>query len=113
MSVGTKVVLENLQAPTQFDIMYTPMNTGSIEVMKCIVLGTVGSLSCQTFEMLAFLLTLIIRVTEEEREDVINLMMKRLGVQKSVIVFRQIFMGALYCGIFAYLAALLFWSYLF
>ena len=88
MSLGTKVVLANLEVPTQFDIMYTPMNTGEIEVLKCIAFGSLGAICVQTFEFLALLLTLLIKSTEEDREDVINLMMKRLGVQKSVIVLR-------------------------
>ena len=67
----------------------------------------------QTFEFFGLLLNLIIKSTEEDREDVINLMMKRLGVQKFVIVLRQIFLGVIYCGIFAYLAALLLWTFLF
>ena len=89
MALSTKYVLDTQSSADQveFDVMYTPMNTGTY---KSYPRDGAWSLVGLTFEMCMLCLILIIGVTAEPKEQVIEIILKRLGVSKPVMVMRDV-----------------------
>ena len=47
---------------------------------------------------------------KEKQEDMIEIILKRLGVQKSVLFVRDIVMMSIYCAITSFIALIIIWG---
>ena len=65
-----------------FSVMYTPMNTGDYRIYPY---DSMSLFSTFMFEIFTVGMATILKAIREPREDTIELIMKRMGVQKSVI----------------------------
>ena len=112
MTTATKVVIDQVSdsSGTQknldtLSVMYTPMAGDYTDY------GTDGISFCVAIviEIVALCLARTMASQNEPREDMIMLIMKRLGVQKSVMVVRDLVVGLVYLTTYSILAAFLFW----
>ena len=76
-------------------MLYTPMNTGEFKKMN--PSDPAGNMISVTYDMFILVGGLFIMAGHEPREDIIQLMMKRLGVQKSTLVLRDFYFNSVYC----------------
>ena len=108
--MSTKVLLNTVSpdTPADFDLLYTPMNTReSVEYEVAEPMSAMVSIS---FEIMAFVLGIIMMQQQEPQEDMIEMIMKRLGMQKAVIVVRDLTFNSLYCSVIASITALFLWG---
>ena len=76
-----------------FSIMYTPMDTGEYKELNS---DPVSSIAGLIYEILPFVLSMTMMNIREPEEHTIELIMKRLGVQKSVLVMRDFVPGLVF-----------------
>ena len=62
-----------------------------------------------TFEILPVMFGLAMANVREKEESTIELIMKRLGVQKSVIVMRDLVASMIYTLVFGFIAGVAYW----
>lgn len=76
-------------------MLYTPMNTGEFKKMP----GSdpAGNMIAVTYDMFIMVAGLFIMAAREPKENIIQLMMKRLGVQKSILFLRDFYFNSVYC----------------
>ena len=65
------------------------------------------------YEILPFVLAMTLMNIREPEEDTIDLIMKRLGVQKSVLVLRDLVPGLVFQGFWTFIAGFAMWGGLF
>ena len=112
MALATKVITDDIlgAVDTSFSVMYTPISAAEVYEY-----GHDGLSSCIAivFELIAMCIGFINMASDEPHEDMIELMMKRLGVQRSVLVTRDLIMSFTYVLIFALLTGIAFWGVIF
>lgn len=78
MAIGTKVILDKVSlTKAQFYILYTPMSTGDY---KSYIADSFSVTVALVYEMTILSLSILLMAAQEKREDVIELILKRLGV---------------------------------
>ena len=113
MTLSTRVILEKYQGvdtadfKDSFSVMYTPMNTGEFDYYGK---DPISILIVLIFEMLGLGASRLIQASAEKHENVIELIMKRLGVQKSVVVTRDVVVNAVYSFFFTFVACFAVWG---
>ena len=113
MTLSTRVILEKYQGvdtadfKDSFSVMYTPMNTGEFDYYGK---DPISILIVLIFEMLGLGASRLIQASAEKHENVIELIMKRLGVQKSVVVTRDVVVNAVYSFFFTFVACFTVWG---
>lgn len=115
MALSTRIILDNVTgktplSDTSFSVMYTPMDSGEFLDMDK---DSVSSILVLAYEILPFILALAINNTLEKEEATIELIMKRLGVQKSVLVTRDLVSGLVFCLFWVLIYSVVFWAVLF
>ena len=87
--------------------MYTPISAAEVYEY-----GSDGLSGCVAivFELIAMCIGFINMAANEPHEDMIELMMKRLGVQRSVLVTRDLILSFTYVLIFAIVTGIAFWG---
>ena len=80
MSYASKVIVDrNTEGDAgQFSIMYTPMNSG--DYLEIVEYDPVGPYVASVYEMFIFVAAIFLNSGSEPREDMITVIMKRLGV---------------------------------
>ena len=86
--------------------MYTPMDTGEYKNLNN---DSLSALIAMTFEILPVMFGLAMMNVREKEESTIELIMKRLGVQKSVIVMRDLVASMIYSLVIGILAGFAYW----
>ena len=114
MALSTRILLENqaTAAPLSdtFSVMYTPMDSGEYPLLST---DGVSGLLAISYEMLPFILALALSNMREPEEETIDLIMKRLGVQKSVSVTRDLVAGGVFCLIWFTIYSVIYWAVIF
>mmetsp|Transcript_14897 Transcript_14897/g.18704 ORF Transcript_14897/g.18704 Transcript_14897/m.18704 type:complete len:93 (+) Transcript_14897:719-997(+) len=89
MATATKVIVDSdsKQDKGDFSVLYTAMNTG--DFTKIEDSDSTGPFVAVVFEIILMCSTMILQAGVEPREDIIEVIMKRLGVQKSILVIRD------------------------
>lgn len=111
MATTTKAVLKNVRGgpqdlQDQFSIMYTPMSTGEYEIMES---DGLSGVLIVVFEILPFIFSMALQNIREPEEDTIELIMKRLGVQKSVIIIRDFAAAMVFALFWVIIASFAMW----
>ena len=111
MALSTRIILDNVTGKTPtFSVMYTPMDSGEfLEMNK----DSVSTILVLCYEILPFIIAFAINNTLEKEEATIELIMKRLGVQKSVLVTRDLVSGLVFCLFWVLIYSVVFWAVLF
>lgn len=94
MGIATSVVLgkyNEINDPTgdsvDFSVMYTPMNTGNYDYYGK---DGVSLVFCLVYEMISIVIAMFYSNLSEPTEEMIEMIMKRLGVQRSVMIMRDL-----------------------
>ena len=111
MALSTRIILDNVTGKTPtFSVMYTPMDSGEfLEMNK----DSVSTILVLCYEILPFIIAFAINNTLEKEEATIELIMKRLGVQKSVLVTRDLVSGLVFCLFWVLIYSVVFWAVIF
>ena len=114
MALSTRAILQKVQGQDEledtFSIMYTPMDTGEYKELSSDAVSNIAGL---IYEILPFVLAMTLMNIREPEEDTIDLIMKRLGVQKSVLVLRDLVPGLVFQGFWTFIAGFAMWGGLF
>ena len=112
MTLATRVVLEeSKRIPSgtlqdKFSVMYTPISTGEFENNK----DGVSMLLSMVYESVGLVISIVMKGVQEPREDMIELIMKRLGVQKSVIITRDLVITSVLSLIWTVIIVFVIWG---
>ena len=108
MATATKVLVDNNGGSGDFSVLYTQMATGDFPQIPDG--DPVSNFSAIVFEIIAMGSAGILASGHEDREDIIEVIMKRLGVRKSVLVARDLAVQAIYTGIVSTVAVIAMWA---
>ena len=89
MATATSKIVDQVNPPekkSHFSVLYTSLNSGDY---TDVVSDPCGFMVALSFEMLMMGSAALLQFTAEPREDIIEVILKRLGVQKSVVVARS------------------------
>lgn len=115
MALSTRVVLENTQRiksglRDQFSVIYTPISTGEY---KDYGQDGVSMLLAMVYESIGLCISTVMKSTAEPREDMIELIMKRLGVQKSVMMTRDVVVATVFSCVWTIAIVFVIWGVFF
>ena len=114
MALSTRAILQKVRGQEEledtFSIMYTPMDTDEYKELST---DSVSNIAGLIYEILPFVLSMALMNIREPEEETIDLIMKRLGVQKSVLVLRDLVPGLVFQGFWTFIAGFAMWGGLF
>ena len=106
MASATKVLVANNEGKGDFSVLYTPMDTGEYKNLSN---DSLSPIIAMAFEILPFMFALAMQNVREKEEDTIEMIMKRLGVQKSVIVLRDLVASMIYTLVWSLIGGFIIW----
>ena len=111
MALSTSAIINNLEGATgklnSMSVMYTPMDTGEYTDFGG---DSLSGIMVIAYEIVPFVLMMALFKIREPEEDTIELIMKRLGVQKSVIVMRDLVCSLVFSGFWCIITSFAFWG---